>query len=168
MKKLLVMLLLLALPSIALALEPPGPVIRVPDTESAIGAGPAPKSWTSNDIFYVRAHICRTLGVSICGPDPLVTSGATFNAFIRIFVPSTEFQIIFFLITDTENAVVTSGGGGSTQVFQGFNNFAVSFNLPDGVYKFISIAQGQSSGKVALSEYYRFRVGGPNSSGCCP
>jgi len=38
----------------------------------------------------------------------------------------------------------------------------------DGVYKFISIAQGLSTGKVALSEYYRFRVGGPNSSSCCP
>ena len=46
-------------------------------------------------------------------------------------------------------------------------NFS-AFNLPDGVYKFISIAQGLSTGKVALSEYYRFRVGGPNSSRCCP
>ncbi len=97
-----------------------------------------------------------------------MSSGATFNAIIRISVPSTEFQVIYFLITDTENAVVTSAGGGSTQVFQGFNNFSASLNLPDGDYKFISIAQGLSPGKVALSEYYRFRVGGPNSSGCCP
>jgi len=167
MKKLLATLLLLALPSIASAVDSVGPAIRVPGTESAGAPEPTPKSWLFNDIFFVRAHICRT-GTSECGPDPLVTSGATFNAIIRIFVPRTEFQILHFLITDTENAVVAFGGGGSQQVFAGFNDFFVPFNLVDGVYKFISIAQGQSSGRVALSEYYRFRVGGPNSNGCCP
>jgi hypothetical protein len=167
MKKLLAMLLLLALPSIASAVESVGPAIRVPDTGSATTPEPTPKSWLFNDIFYVRAHICRN-GVSLCGPDPLVSSGATFNAIIRIFSPRTEFQILHFLITDEENAVVAVGGGGSQQVFQGFNDFFVPFNLVDGVYKFISIAQGLSSGRAALSEYYRFRVGGPNSIGCCP
>jgi len=167
MKKLLATLLLLALPSLASAVESAGPVIRVPDTESAGAPEPTPKSWLFNDIFFVRAHICRN-GTSLCGPDPLVSSGATFNAIIRIFAPLTEFQILYFLITDTENAVVVVGGGSSQRVFAGFNDFFVSFNLVDGVYKFIAIAQGLSTGKIALSEYYRFRVGGPNSSGCCP
>jgi hypothetical protein len=169
MKKLIALLLLLALPSIASAVESSGVPIRVPDTEADSASGPTPKSWLSNDYFYVRAHICRS-GTTVCGPDPLVSSGFSFNAIVRLASANafTENANLYFLITDSENAVVSIGGPGPVPVLPGFNNYFVTFALPDGLYRFISIVQGLSTGKVALSDYYRFRVGGPNSSGCCP
>jgi hypothetical protein len=166
MKKLLATLLLLTLPSIASAVEPSGAPIRVPDAESDGVAGPTPKSWLFTDIFYVRAHICRS-GTSACGPDPLVSSGASFNAIVRLAMPFGETANLYLVITDTENAVVALVPG--TQFIPaGFSDWFASFVLPDGVYKFISITQGLSTGKIGLSEYYRFRVGGPPSTFCCP
>ncbi len=169
MKTLLLALLVLvlALPSIASANDSAGGITRAPDTESDGASTPLPKSWLLNDIFFVRAHICRS-GVTLCGPDPLVSSGANFNAVTRIFAPFSENEVFYFLITDSENAVVAIQGGGVVFVSSGYSNWFASFNLPDGVYKFVALAQGLSSGRISLSEYYRFRVGGPNSSGCCP
>jgi hypothetical protein len=157
-----------ALPSIASAAESVGRPTRVPGAESEGAASPTPKSWLLAEIFYVRAHVCRT-GISLCGPDNLVSSGEPFNAIIRIAAPVSELQVLYFMITDTEGAVVAfAGAGESVFVPAGYSDWFVTFAVPDGVYKFVSIAQGLSTGLITFSDYYRFRVGGPSSSGCCP
>ena len=62
MKKLLLMLLVLvlALPSIASAVQSSGKPVLVPESEADSGGEPAPQSWSSTDSFFVRSHICRT------------------------------------------------------------------------------------------------------------
>jgi hypothetical protein len=82
MKKLLpvLLVLVLALPSIASAVESSGTPVLVPESGTDSGGGPTPKSWLANNIFFVGSHICRATGaITLCGPDPLVSSGASFN-----------------------------------------------------------------------------------------
>jgi hypothetical protein len=171
MRKLLpVMLaLVLALPSIASAVEPSGTPVLVPDSAADSGGGPTPKSWLVSDIFFVRAHTCRTLGVTICGPDPLVSSGASFNGVIRIAVPFFDTYTVYFFVTDSEGSVIAFTSGTFQLVGPSFTSFSQTFApIADGLYKFLGLAVGNVSGRITFSNYYQFRVGGPPSGGCCP
>jgi len=171
MKKLLLVLLVfvVALPSVASALQPSGTPVMAPDSAADSGDGAGAKSWLANHIFFVRAHTCRILGVTICGPDPLINSGAPFNGVIRIWVPFSDSYTVYFFISDPEGNVVSfqfgtfNLGGNSYTSF--FSNFAP---LSDGLYKFHGLAIANGSGLVAFSNFYQFRSGGPGSGGCCP
>lgn len=169
MKKLLLVLLVLALPSIASAVQPSGKPVLVPESEADSGGGPTPKSWLFNDIFFVRAHICRPLAVTICGPDPLVNSGASFNGVIRIWVPFFDLYTVYFFVTDSEGNVISFIVGDFNLGGNTYNNFFSTFlPLSDGLYKFLGLAVGNGSGAITFSNHFQFRVGGSPSGGCCP
>ena len=171
MKKLLLALVViaLALPSVASAVQPSGPLVGVPDSAADAGAGPAPKSWLFNNIFVVRAHICRPTGTLLCGPDPLVSSGFSFGSVIRIWVPFNDTYTGYGFVMDVEGNVVdfkaaAFGIGGNTY----FNVLGSWAPLSDGLYKFQALIIANGSGLLTFSEFYHFRIGGPGSGGCCP
>lgn len=173
MKKLLLVLLVLglALPAPASAVRSSGTPVLVPDSAADSG-GPRPKSWLFDDIFFVRAHICRALNVTVCGPDPLVNSGASFNGVIRIWVPFSDVYTVYFFVTDGEGNVMDfvsdnfNLAGDSFASF--FSNFAPLPDEPERSYLFHGLAIGNGSGAITFSHRYQFRIGGPSSSGCCP
>ena len=172
MKKLLLLALLvvaLALPSAASAVQPFGPLVGVPDSAADAGAGAAPRSWLFNDIFVVRAHICRPTGTLLCGPDPLVSSGFSFGSVNRIWVPFNDTYNVYGFVMDVEGNVIDFRAGsffinGNTY----FNIFGTFGPLPDGLYKFQALIIANGSGRITFSEFYHFRIGGPGSGGCCP
>jgi hypothetical protein len=169
MKKLLpvLLVLVLALPSIASAVEPSGTLVHVPESGADSG-GPTPKSWLFPDIFYVRLHTCRTTSFIICGPDPLISSGFSFNSYTRIWVPFTDSYTVYTFVLDSEGNVVAFSFGTFTFAGGSYNNLWGTFTLSDGLYKLLGLAIGNGSGRITFSNYYQFRVGGPGSSGCCP
>lgn len=163
------LVLILGLPSVVSAVQPSGTLVAVPASEADSGPGAAPRSWLANNIFIVRAQICRTLSVLLCGPDPLVASSAAFGGVIRIWVPFPDTYTIYALVSDAEGNLVTlaqspqSIGGG------GYRDFLASFApLPDGLYKFHALVIASGSGLTTFSDFYQFRIGGPSSTGCCP
>ena len=171
MNKLLLVLLVLVLglPSVAPAVQPSGTLVAVPDSEADTRAGAAPKSWLFSNIFVVRAHICRVTGVLLCGPDPLVPSGAAFGGVIRIWVPFTDTYTIYALVSDAEGNVVTFTTGPFSISGGSYFNFTPTFApLPSDLYKFHVLVVGSGSGLITFSDFYQFRIGGPNSNGCCP
>src|SRR5262245_8200627 len=112
---------LLALPSTPFAVEPSGaPVLERGD---ASPSGSTPKAWGANDIFFVRAQTCRTVGIFICGPDPLIASGANFSGVIRIFIPVTDLYTIYFFVTDPEGAVIVFTSMSANLFTASFNDF---------------------------------------------
>lgn len=170
MKKLLpvLLVLVLALPSIASAVESSSKSVLVPDSPADGGGGPASKSWLFPDIFFVRAHICRTPGITLCGPDPLVSSGSGFGSVIRIWVPFFDTYTVYSFVTDSEGNEIIFGSGFFQFTAGSYNNITTTFPpIPDGLYKFLGLAIS-NSGKITFSNYYQFRVGGPSSGGCCP
>ena len=171
MKKLLLVLLVLVLglPSVASAVKPSGTLVVVPDSEADSGAGPAPKSWLFFNIFVVRAHICRVTGVLLCGPDPLVSSGAAFSGVVRIWVPFLDSYTIYLVASDAEGHVMSLQSG-TFAIGSGvyFNVMATFAPLPSDLYKFHTLVVGNGSGLITFSDFYQFRVGGPGSGGCCP
>jgi hypothetical protein len=147
MKKMLLIVLLLAVPSMALAQDSGGP--------SSDPSGPAPRSWNNPDIFHQRAHVCfGTPGTLPCDPNNIV--GTTFTTYIRFWAPNTQNYTRFYFITDVEGALIDFQQGFGPD-FVGFNEHSVTFSLPGGVYKFISVIIGDN-GKIAFSEHYRFRA----------
>ena len=165
---LLLLVLVLSLPSAAAAIQPSGTLVMVPDNPADAGAGPAPRSWLFDNIFIVRAHVCR-VGASPCGPDPLVASGAAFSGFVRIWVPFPDTYTIYAFVSDTEGTLLdlkvlpTSLLGGAY-----FNFLATFAPFPSELYKFHALVIAGGSGLTTFSNFYQFRQGGPNSSGCCP
>ena len=151
MKKLLVILFVVALPAISFAEE-----VVVPRT------GPTPKSFQVNDIFHFLAHTCDSNGGLPCGPDNLVTNN--FSAVIDMFIPVTQPYTRYYIIKDIEGNVRFLDGATSI-VPAGFfsfffNNIAVptsSSVATRGLYQFVSLVVG-ADGRIALSDYYRFRV----------
>ena len=99
------LVLILGLPSMASAVQPSGTLVVVPDSEADSGPGAAPRSWLFSNIFIVRAHICRAPGVLLCGPDPLVASGAAYGGVIRIWVPFSDTYTIYALVSDAEGQI---------------------------------------------------------------
>ena len=162
------LVLALGLPSMAFAIQPSGTLVMVPDNPADAGAPPAPRSWLFDNIFVVRAHTCRTAGVP-CGPDPLVASGAAFTGFIRIWVPFPDTYTIYAFVSDTEGTLrdlkilTTSITGGAYFTF-----LATFAPFPSDLYKFHALIIANGSGSTTFSDFYQFRQGGPNSSGCCP
>jgi hypothetical protein len=175
MNKLLVVLLVLVvgLPSMASAAQPSGTLVGVPDSEPGGQGGPATKSWLFSNIFVVRAHICRVTGTLLCGPDPLVPGGAPFGGVIRIWVPFTDTYTIYAFVSDAEGNVMTFRTAAPSIIApppQGaYFNFTPTFPpLPDDLYKFHVLVVASGSGLITFSDFYQFRIGGPNSTGCCP
>jgi hypothetical protein len=171
MNKLLLALLVLvvALPSAAFAVQPSGTLVGAPDSEPVAQGGPATKSWLFSNVFVVRAHICRVTGALLCGPDPLVPGGASFGGVIRIWVPFPDTYTIYAFVSDAEGNVMTFTPG----VFQitggSYFNFTPTFApLPSDLYKFHVLVVASGSGLITFSDFYQFRIGGPNSNGCCP
>lgn len=164
------LVLVLSLPSAASAIQPSGTLVVVPDSSADAAPGPATKSWLFSNIFVVRAHICRTTGAFLCGPDPLVSSGAAYGGIIRIWVPFPDTYTIYALVSDAEGAVIDLkvlppvSIPGDTY----FNVLATFAPLPNDVYKFHTVIIASGSGLTTFSGFYQFRIGGPNSSGCCP
>jgi hypothetical protein len=169
MKRLLLVLFVLALPTFALPAfsfaAPEMVVVPVPDSDvgpsSKPGSGATPRSFLSNDLFHELAHACNFPGTS-CGPDNIVTNA--FGARVLLFVPTTQLYTIYWIFTDTEgNAISISAF--NFFLTAGTQNFFLSgVSLPTsssvatrGLYKFISLVVGEN-GIVALSDYYRFRV----------
>ena len=169
-KRLSVLLVLvLALPSLAFAVQPSGTLVAVPESEADSGQGAAPRSWLFENIFVVRALVCRALGVVLCGPDPLVASGAAFGGVIRIWVPFTDTYTVYALVSDAEGNLMRLSQ--TTQSIPGgaYRDFLASFPpLADGLYKFHALVIASSSGLTTFSEFYQFRIGGPSSTNCCP
>ena len=171
MNKLLLLLFVLVVgfPSAVPAVQPAGTLVVVPEGAAEGGAGPAPRSWLVNNIFIVRAHVCRTLGVLLCGPDPLVVSGAAYGGVIRIWVPFSDVYTIYALVSDAEGNLVALAQ--STLAITGgtYRDFLAPFApLPNDLYKFHALVQGSGSGLTTFSDFYQFRIGGPSSTGCCP
>jgi hypothetical protein len=171
MNRLLAMLLvlILGLPSAVSAVQPSGTLVAVPAGEADSGGEAPPRSWLANNIFIVRAHVCRTPGVPLCGPDPLVASSAAFGGVIRIWVPFPDTYTVYALVSDAEGNLTAlaqsplSIGGGM------YRDFLAPFApLPDGLYKFHTIVIASGSGLTTFSDFYQFRIGGPSSTGCCP
>ena len=173
MQKLLVVLLVLVLapPSIASAVESSGTLVVVPNTGADSGGEPTPKSWLADNVFFVRAHICRTTAsVTLCGPDPLVSSGTSFKGLVRIWVPFIDLYTVHLIVTDSEGNVIRLASGNFSFGGDTYNDIFSNYSppLPDGLYKFLGLAIGNGSGLITFSNYYQFRVGGPSSFGCCP
>jgi hypothetical protein len=171
MKKLLLALLVfvLALPSVASAVKPSGPLVGQPDSAADSGTGAAPKSWLFNNVFVVRAHICRPTGTLLCGPDPLISSGFSYGSVTRIWVPFNDTYTIYGFVMDVEgNVVDLKSGSFFINGNSYFNTLATWAPLPDGLYKFQALIIANGSGLITFSEFYHFRVGGPGSGGCCP
>lgn len=171
MKKILLALLALtlALPSAASAVQPSGPLVGVPDSAADAPSGAAPKSWLFSDIFVVRAHICRPTGILLCGPDPLVSSGSSYGAVVRIWVPLTDSYTVYFFVDDPEGNVIDLRVGTFGISAGSYFNILTTFgSLPSDLYKFHTLIIGNGSGRITFSDFYQFRVGGPGSGGCCP
>lgn len=167
MKKLLLILFVLALPSFALPAfsfaEPEMVVVpdADPDPNSKSGSGATPRSWLANDLFHLLAHACN-IPSSTCDPDNVVTNA--FGARIQLFVPTTQAYTIFWIFTDTEgNAIVIApftqplSAGTITAFLSGVVLPTSSSVATRGLYKFISIVVG-ANGIAAFSDYYRVRV----------
>ena len=170
MRKLLlaVLLVVLTLPSVASAVQPSGTPVVVPDGRAEGTQGAAPSSWLFNNIFFVRAHICRPLGVILCGPDPLVSSGNPFSGVTRIWVPFNDLYTVYLFVSDPEGNVVAFSAGNFNFPGNSYQNIITPFNpIGDGLYKFHGLVTA-SSGLITFSDFYQFRVGGPGSGGCCP
>ena len=153
MKKLLFILLILALPSFSFA---------APEMTIVPGPDATPNSWLANDLFHKLAHACN-IPNSTCGPDNLVTNA--FGARIVLFVPTSQVYTIYWIFTDTEgnalgvfpfNFALT---GGTTQnfVLNGVVLPTSSSVATRGLYKFLSLVVG-ADGVAAFSDYYRVRV----------
>ena len=171
MNKLLLMSLVLvvALPSATFAVQPSGTLVGAPDSESGGQGGPTTKSWLFPNIFIVRAHICRIAGILLCGPDPLVPGGATFGGVIRIWVPFPDTYTVYAFVSDAEGNVMTFSTGAFQIPGSSYFNFTPTFApLPSDLYKFHVLVVASGSGLITFSDFYQFRVGGPNSDGCCP
>ena len=171
MKKLLlaVLLVVLALPSVVSAVQPSGPLVGVPDSAADAAAGPAPKSWLFNNIFVVRAHICRSTGLLLCGPDPLVSSGASFGGVLRIWVPFNDNYTVYLFASDKEgNLIDLKTGTFFIAANSYFNVLATFAPLASDLYNFHALIIANGSGLTTFSGFYQFRQGGPGSGGCCP
>ena len=171
MNTLLLVLLVLAvgLPSVASAVQPSGTLVGAPDSASGGQDGPATKSWLFANVFVVRAHVCRVTGVLLCGPDPLVPGGASFGGVIRIWVPFTDTYTIYAFVSDVEGNVMTFTTAPFSISGSSYFNFTPTFApLPSDLYKFHVLVVASGSGLITFSDFYQFRVGGPNSTGCCP
>jgi hypothetical protein len=166
---LVLLVLVVGLPSVASAVQPSGTLVVVPESAADAAAGPATKSWLFSNVFIVRAHICRVTGTLLCGPDPLIASGAAVGGVVRIWVPFTDSYTIYAFVSDAEGNVLTFAPG--TFSIQGGNYFNVTPTfapLPNDLYKFHVLVVGNTSGLITFSDFYQFRVGGPSSTGCCP
>lgn len=171
MNRLLLVLfvLVVALPSASFAAQPSGTIVGSPDSEAGGQGGPSTKSWLFSNIFVVRAHICRVTGTLVCGPDPLVPGGASFGGVIRIWVPFTDSYTIYAFVSDAEGNVMTFTPAASQITGGSYFNFTPTFPpLPNDLYKFHVLVVAGGSGLITFSDFYQFRVGGPNSTGCCP
>ena len=171
MNKLLLvsLVLVVALPSATFAVQPSGTLVGAPDSESGGQGGPATKSWLFPNIFIVRAHICRVAGTLLCGPDPLVPGGAPFGGVIRIWVPFTDTYTIYAFVSDAEGNVMTFITSPSSINGGSYFNFTPTFApLPSDLYKFHVLVVASGSGLITFSDFYQFRIGGPNSNNCCP
>ena len=109
------------------------------------------------------------IGELLTAPDPLVPGGASFGGVIRIWVPFPDTYTIYAFVSDTEGNVMTFTPG----VFQitggSYFNFTPTFApLPSDLYKFHVLVVASGSGLITFSDFYQFRIGGPNSNGCCP
>lgn len=154
MSRLILALMLVALPMVASAAE-----------ETAVHKpGRAPKSWVNpNDIFHFLAHACDApAGTVTCGPDNIVSN--PFSLLIEFDAPVTQAYTRFWIITDTEGNVefldqstTVRAAGTNTLVLTGISLPGSGDALSRGLYKFISIVAGEN-GKVSLSNYYPFRV----------
>ena len=170
MKKLLlaVLVVVLALPSAAFAFRPSGTLEVVPDAAADDGTQPAPRSWLRNEIFVVRAHTCRESSFP-CGPDPLVAGGAAFNGIVRIWVPFSDNYTFYLLVSDLEGALQDSKVGTFSIPGNSYFNVVSTFApLASDLYKFHGLIVANGSGLITFSDFYRFRLGGPGSGGCCP
>jgi hypothetical protein len=108
-------------------------------------------------------------GVLLCGPDPLVSSSAVFGGVIRIWVPFTDSYTIYAFVSDAEGNVMDFKGGTFTIGGSSYFNLLTTYaSLPSDLYKFHALVIANGSGLITFSEFYRFRIGGPSSSGCCP
>src|SRR5262245_56957517 len=107
----ILLVFVLAVPSLAFAVQPSGTLVAVPDSEADSGQGAVTRSWLFNNIFVVRAHVCRATGVFLCGPDPLVPSGAAFGGVIRIWVPFSDTYTIYALVSDAEGNLMDLKAG---------------------------------------------------------
>ena len=153
MLKLVLALLVAALPMAASAAEEIG---------STHSPRLAPKSWqNSSDIFHNLAHACFS-GVTSCGPDNTVNS--PFYLYIDFEAPVTQVYTRYWIVTDVEGNVVfidqntTVKPGGTNTIFFGPIFLPGSGNVASrGVYRFLSLIIG-ADGKIAFSDYYRFRV----------
>jgi hypothetical protein len=171
MNKLLsiLLILVLGLPSVVSAAPSAGTLVAVPAGEAESEAGAAPKSWLFENIFVVRAHICRATGVVLCGPDPLVASGTSFGGVIRIWVPFSDTYTIYALVSDAEGNLMRISQ--TTQSIQGgtYRDFLALFGpLSSDLYKFHALVIASGTGLTTFSDFYQFRIGGPSSTGCCP
>jgi hypothetical protein len=150
MVKLVLIVLMVALPLAASAAEE---------------TGPATRAWlNTNDVFHYRAHACNApAGGITCGPDNLVNN--PFTLLVRFDAPQAQSYTIYWIITDTEGTVAlleqataVSPAGPNTLVLTGLSlPPSASEPFSKGLYKFISIVAG-ASGKISLSNYYPFRV----------
>ena len=171
MNKLLsvLLVLVLALPSVVSAAPLSGTLIAVPAGEADSGQAPATRSWLFENIFVVRAHVCRATNVVLCGPDPLVASGAAYGGVIRIWVPFTDTYTIYALVSDAEGNLMRISQ--TTQSIPGgaYRDFLATFGpLASDLYKFHALVIASGTGLTTFSDFYQFRIGGPSSTGCCP
>lgn len=148
MKKLLVILFILALPAFSSA------------GDFVVGPGPstaAPKSFLSTDIFVKRMHACET-GGSSCKASHLVAS--TFVGVVEVDVVVAQAYDFLFVLLDTEGAVVRVNGDtlalgpGTQTVNTTFSSVPGSSDAATrGLYRLIVIVQG-ANGQTTLSPYF--------------
>lgn len=161
----------LLVPAAGFAAEPTGTSVVVPDTANDGGStGPATRSSLAGDLFFVRSHTCRSTAGVPCGPDPLIDSGASFNAIARLFVPAAGSYTVYTFVTDVEGAVVAFGFGTFSFGTGTYNNVSTPFPaLPAGLYRLVSLAAGNSNTLIAFGPNpYGFRISPTGGGGCCP
>ena len=154
MKKLLLILCVLALPAFSSA----GDLVAVPDSGPNLDSNATPRSFLASDIFIRLAHTCQT-GTTTCSPDNVVTG--PFGALIRVDVLIAQSYQFFFLLVDIEGALVGLASGtfplpvGTTSVFSpsGFSVPGSSSVATRGLYKFIALVIG-ANGQATFSPYY--------------
>ena len=152
MKKLLLVALVLALPSISYADE------KVISTSESVSA----QSFLGFDIHFLRAHTCQTASFT-CGPDNVVTS--PFAVLFQVSLVTTQAYTRIVVITDIEGSVVdvvsfapfVIPNGTTTTTVAPFTEAGSGSVVTRGLYKLQVILIG-ADGKAAFSDPFRFRV----------